>query len=62
MNKNTDRNIEIKASTREVYLDYNEYPDNKIGSRFPRIASWFSNRINAHFDRLSALRVYDHRR
>ena len=62
MNNNTKQKIEIKASTREVFFDYSEQPDHKTDSRFFRIASWFSKQINAHFDRLSALQVYDNSR
>ncbi len=62
MNKETNRKIKVEATTGEVYFDYSERPDHKIDSRFRRIALWFSNHLNAHFDRLSVLRVYDHRR
>ena len=62
MNNNTKQKIEIKASTGEVYFDYNEQPDHKTDSRFFLITSWFSKQINDHFDRLSALQVYDNSR
>ncbi len=62
MNKVTNRDIKVEVITGEVYYDYTDYSDNKIDSRFQRIASWLSKRVDDQSEMLSSLRVYDHKR
>lgn len=62
MNKATSRDIKIEIITGEVYYDYTDYSGNKIDTRFQRIASWLSKRVDDQSERLSSLRVYDHKR
>ncbi len=65
MNNVTDRNINVEPITGEVYYDYTEYSDKESNSEndscFDCIESWLSNRVNNYFDRLSSLRVYNHK-
>ncbi len=58
----TDRKVNVEPITNEVYYDYTDYSDNKKDARFDCIESWLSNRVNDYFDRLSSLRVYNHKK
>ena len=55
------QNTVLEANA-EVHKYYSTPPEQKSTGCVEQIKSWFAARVNAHFTRLSDLRVYDSRR
>ena len=60
MKRTDDENIQVDATTGEVYISYPK--GEKVKSvKTSRIGRWLKQMLDNHVDRLVALRVYDER-
>ena len=58
MKRTNDENIQVDATTGEVYISYPKGEKVKSAKAL-RIGCWLKKMLDNHVDRLVALRVYD---
>ena len=60
MKQTNDQNVQVDATTGEVYISYPKGEKVK-SAKMLRIGRWLKRMLDNHVDRLVALRVYDDR-